>query len=273
MGNDWTGTADVKEIGSTSNLRLNALSGFAAVDVETANEQRRSICEIAVVTANSGGALRRRSWLAQPPANRYERANIDVHGITAADTNAAPRFSAIWPQVRDEIGERGIVAHNAEFDIDCIAKTLRHYRIDWEPSTHACTLRIADLVLSDRVGKFTLGALCRDLGIEIPNAHRAASDAEAVLLLAAALYDRSDERSFQALVVRSDTGWRERREASVRRAMYASTDPATARQIDYLRLLLQERRQTMSLEGITKGDASRAIDSLKTGRSPNDSRT
>lgn len=268
LGSDGTGGPDVGAVGTALGRGVSALGAFAAVDVETANEQRRSICEIAVVTAASGGTLRKRSWLVQPPANRYEKPNVNVHGITAADTKDAPRFAAIWPEVRNEIGDRGVVAHNAEFDLDCIAKTLRHYKIDWTPPTYACTLRIADLVLADRAGKFTLGALCGDLGIEVSDAHRAASDAEAVLLLAAALLDLSGEASFEALAARSNTGWRERREASVRRASWASTEPATARQIDYLRHLLQERGRAMSLKGITKGEASRAIDSLKAGSLP-----
>ena len=268
LGSDGTGGPDVGAVGMALGRGMSALEAFTAVDVETANEQRRSICEIAVVTATSGGTLRKRSWLVQPPANRYEKPNVNVHGITAADTKDAPRFAAIWPEVRNEIGDRGVVAHNTEFDLDCIAKTLRHYKVDWEAPTHACTLRIADLVLADRAGKFTLGALCGDLGIEVSDAHRAASDAEAVLLLAAALLDLSGEASFEALAARSNTGWRERREASVRRASWASTEPATARQIDYLKRLLRERGETMSLDGITKGDASCAIDALKAGSSP-----
>lgn len=262
MGREGVESADDRETGHVLRRGVNALGGFAAVDVETANEQRRSICEIAVVTGSPRGGLAFRSWLVKPPANRYERLNSRLHGITAADTEDAPQFKAVWPEVRAEIGWRGIVAHNAEFDFECIAQTLRHYGIDWEPPTIACTLRIADLVLANRVGKFTLGALCGDLGIETSNAHQAKSDAEAVYLLAAALLDQSNERSFEALVARSNCGWRSRREASIRRGTYASAEPATTRQVEYLRQLLRDHRQTMSLDGITKGEASRVIDSL-----------
>ena len=249
-------------------VTLVVLSDFAAVDVETANNFRRSICEIAVATADDQGMIVCKSWLIQPPANRYDEENSAVHGITAADTKDSPRFKDAWTEVQAAIGDRHLIAHNAPFDADCIGQALSHYKITDRLQRVACTLRIADLVLKDRIGKFTLKALCEDHSIPLNNAHRAEADAEATLRLAVKLFELSGEHDFNELVKRSNRGHEARRERNRRNTVYASTDPPTEKQLNYLRRLLDENGYRMPFNDLTKGTCSKAIDDLQNEKKP-----
>ena len=246
-----------------SNLDWSALANVATIDVETANERPASICQLAVVHSDASGKVTSKAWLIQPPANRYEAKNISVHGITPEHTADAPRLKSVWPEIVEAIDDCMLIAHNAEFDIDCISKAMQHYKLEWAPPVVGCTLRMADLLLPDRAERFTLGALCEAFGIPLENAHDAAADAEAAHRLALALHARAGGQTIAELIERSNDGWELRRKASTRRLMYANSDPATDRQLAYIRSLLEERGRTMSLKGLTKGQASRTIDELK----------
>lgn len=56
---------------------------FNAIDVETANADPASICEIGIVHA-CGGAIRGQWSTLVNPGSRFSRVNVGIHGITAA---------------------------------------------------------------------------------------------------------------------------------------------------------------------------------------------
>ena len=47
---------------------------WAAIDVETATNHRRSICSLGVATIAPDGSRVEREWLVKPPGNRYDAA-------------------------------------------------------------------------------------------------------------------------------------------------------------------------------------------------------
>ena len=235
--------------------------GVAAIDVETATSDRRSICQVALATCDGSGQLEATAWLVRPPQNRFDQENIDIHGIRPVDTEESPGFHAVLPELLDRTGDRLLIAHNAEFDGECLAKAAATGGAEWQAlSDMGCTLRIAHLLMPDRTAPYKLPNLCADFGIPFVEEHDAASDALAAMKLAMSLFKRAPDETFAALVHRSNNGWQARSEAAMRRVWGAA--PATHKQIAYLHSLgapFDER-------AITKGEASALIDEWKDRR-------
>jgi DNA polymerase-3 subunit epsilon len=142
---------------------------FTAIDFETAQPARSSICQIGLVCVEAGAVVQELSLLVQPPENVYSYYNTAVHGLTEMDTWNAPFFDAVWPQIRSMIEGRTVVAHNGAFDFSCLRKTLDFYGMS-EPSYQPqCTYKIY---------KKKLNVLCAEQSIPLEH-HDALSDAQA----------------------------------------------------------------------------------------------
>jgi len=143
---------------------------FVALDVETAVGNRNSICQIGIVTVENGKITNKYSRLIQPPGNEYFYRNIDIHGITPADTKKEPTFDVLWPEIKSLIGENLIVAHNAAFDIDCLKKTLTYYNLEVPDFKSDCTYKRTGLKLNLASEKY---------GIKLSHHHDALADSMA----------------------------------------------------------------------------------------------
>jgi DNA polymerase-3 subunit epsilon len=103
---------------------------FIALDVETAQGKRWSICQIGLVFVENSKIANTYSQLVQPPENEYFYRNTQIHGIKASDTRNAPFFPEIWKEIFPLISGKKLVAHNAAFDMDCLRKTLSFYNME-----------------------------------------------------------------------------------------------------------------------------------------------
>lgn len=67
---------------------------FVAFDVETANADWGSICQIGAVRFQDGLPTDSVSWFVSPPPGleHFDPDNVDIHGITKADVESAPAF-------------------------------------------------------------------------------------------------------------------------------------------------------------------------------------
>ena len=72
---------------------------FTAIDFETAQHARTSICQIGLVRVEAGVIVHELSLLVQPPNNYYRVDFIQIHGISPMDTAESPSFAGVWPQV------------------------------------------------------------------------------------------------------------------------------------------------------------------------------
>lgn len=91
---------------------------FAALDVETANPSRGSICQISVVRYD--GELLRDTLLLDP-REPFAPVQSSIHGISAAMVRGAPTFAEIHGHLASVIGERPIVSYTA-FDRQAVAE-------------------------------------------------------------------------------------------------------------------------------------------------------
>lgn len=122
---------------------------FTAVDFETATNFRHSICQIGICRVENGYAVFSESFLVQPPNNEYSHWNIGIHGISPDRTQDKPMFSEIWHEIRVHFDNQLVVAHNAQFDLDCLFKTLEYYNLDIPVLESECTFKISGLNLID----------------------------------------------------------------------------------------------------------------------------
>ena len=62
---------------------------FVAIDVETANADLASICQIGLVTIRAGDTAEKWSTLVDPE-DFFDEINIDIHGITGLPSRFTP---------------------------------------------------------------------------------------------------------------------------------------------------------------------------------------
>jgi DNA polymerase-3 subunit epsilon len=143
---------------------------FTAIDFETAQGYRWSICQVGLVVMEEGIVTKEISLLVKPPNNYYWDSFTDIHGIDAEITKDSPTFDQIWMEVEPYITGQDVVAHNGfSFDFNVLKRTLELYGLPEPEYDKYCTLRIY---------REKLDFLCDKFGIPL-NHHDALSDAKA----------------------------------------------------------------------------------------------
>lgn len=143
---------------------------FTAIDFETAQSYRWSICQVGLVRVENGEIIEELDLLVQPPGNYYWDKFVAIHGIKPEETVNTPTFDKIWYKIESYITNQTVVAHNGmSFDFPVLRKTLEFYEIKVPLYEKCCTYRIS---------KKNLASLCDDYSISL-NHHDALSDARA----------------------------------------------------------------------------------------------
>ena len=112
---------------------------FAAIDFETANNERTSVCSVGVVIVRDGEIVDTFYSLIQPEPNYYNYWCTQVHGLTRQDTEEAPVFPKVWKQIEPLIEGLPLVAHNKAFDESCLKAVFRCYQMDYPDYEFHCT--------------------------------------------------------------------------------------------------------------------------------------
>ncbi len=142
---------------------------FTALDFETAQGKRWSICQVGMVRYENGIITNEIDLLVQPPENQYFWKNTEIHGISPEHTRNSPSFAKIWDEIKSFIHGQTVVAHNGAFDFNCLFQTLELYRLPHPDYSQRCTYQIYGQDLS---------TLCHKHKIKL-NHHDALSDAKA----------------------------------------------------------------------------------------------
>ena len=98
---------------------------FVAIDFETATGKRDSACQVGIVMVKDGVIAHEWSTLIKPPGNKYGFFQTKVHGLTAKDTEDAPTFKEVYPEIKRRIKGHVIVAHNVAFDKSVLEETMK----------------------------------------------------------------------------------------------------------------------------------------------------
>ena len=153
---------------------------ITALDFETANHSRVSICAAGMAVFEDGILTESPYWLVRPPKGHgwFREDFIEVHGLTHLDVLDAPEFPAIAPELLARLTRADIVvAHNAEFDIGHLRETLNHFGLVCPEFEYICTCQISRRVWPE-LKSHQLSTLAEHIGHQFKH-HHAQADAEA----------------------------------------------------------------------------------------------
>lgn len=158
------------------------MKDFAAIDFETANNERSSVCAVGVVIVRGGVVVDKFYSLIKPDPEYYNYWCSRVHGLEASDTENAPIFPEVWREIEPLIEGLPLVAHNKAFDESCLKAVFRVYQMDYPDYEFHCTC-----VASRRRWRGESNSLevaAARCGYDLKNHHHALADAEACAAIA-----------------------------------------------------------------------------------------
>lgn len=155
---------------------------YSIVDIETTGgyAANNAITEVAIVLHDGAREVKRYETLVQPGQSipRYIQA---LTGITDEMVAGAPFFEEVAPVIHEWLKDNVFVAHNVNFDYSFLKHQLQACGLELN-ARKLCTVRLSRKVFPG-LPSYSLGNLCQQLGILIPNRHRAGGDAAATTVL------------------------------------------------------------------------------------------
>lgn len=151
---------------------------FAAIDFETANHNRSSVCSVGIVIVKNGEIKDKVYSLIRPRPNFYASWASEIHGICYNDTINEPEFPDIWKNIIPKLENLPLVAHNSVFDSTCLKAVHALYGMPYPDYKFYCTYRIAKKKYP-HIENHKLHTIAKLVGFDLQNHHHALADAEA----------------------------------------------------------------------------------------------
>jgi DNA polymerase-3 subunit epsilon len=154
---------------------------FVAIDVETANADLASICQIGVVSFQKGELADAWKTLIDPE-DEFDEVNVSIHGIDERMVAGAPRFSNIVDTLHARLAGHVVVSH-MPFDRVALGRAHERYGLPAFECTWLDTARVTRRAWPQfsRQG-YGLAEIASWCGIEFRH-HDAAEDARAAGLV------------------------------------------------------------------------------------------
>ena len=159
------------------------MKDFAAIDFETANASRTSVCSVGIVIVRNGVIADRFYSLIHPEPNYYAWFCQQVHGLSDRDTHDAPIFPNVWAQVAPRLAGLPLVAHNARFDESCLKAVFKVYGMEY-PDYHFFDTLCASRRVFPSIENHQLQTVAAQCGYDLSQHHHALADAEACAMIA-----------------------------------------------------------------------------------------
>ncbi len=155
---------------------------YAIVDIETTGGYAAAsgITEIAIIIFDGNSIVQQYQTLLNP-VYTIPRYVESLTGITNAMVENERLFSCVADEIYELLNDKIFVAHNVNFDYSFLKYhlSLCGYSLNCKK---LCTVRLGRQILPG-FPSYSLGNLCRQIGISIENRHRAKGDAEATVKL------------------------------------------------------------------------------------------
>lgn len=162
---------------------------FTTIDFELATSKYSSVCAVGIVDVVEGEIVQEFYSLVRPPHNTYMWQTSRVHGIKPKHTADAPTFPELFPQIRDLLKGKHMVAHDELLDRSVLKETMAYYNLPYQELQLAavwdCTSKIYRALGFQRT---KLSICCQLMDVELKH-HDALSDARAT----AELYLKVDQ--------------------------------------------------------------------------------
>ena len=155
---------------------------YAIVDIETTggHAAQGGITEVAIILHNGEEEEGRYQTLVNPgmPIPPYVQSLTGITNDTVAD---APSFDEVADKIFNLLSGRVFVAHNVNFDYSFLQHNLKKsgYKLDEQK---LCTVRLSRKIFPG-YPSYSLGNICKALGIGVEARHRAMGDAKATSIL------------------------------------------------------------------------------------------
>ena len=162
---------------------------FVAIDVETANADMSSICQIGVAYYREGLLLKEwKSYI--DPDDFFDWINISIHGIDESVVRGSPRLPKIAETLYRFLDHKVVVCHT-HFDRVSIRKAFDKYGIRHPENIWIDSARVARRTWKEFAwGGYGLHNICETLGYKF-NHHDALEDAKAAAYILLTAIERS----------------------------------------------------------------------------------
>ena len=101
---------------------------FIAIDVETANADYSSICQIGVAEFKDGKIIDKWKVLINPEYY-FDPFNVSIHGISEKDVENAPTFAEVYEELKEKLNDK-ITIHHMPFDRIAINRACDLYDLE-----------------------------------------------------------------------------------------------------------------------------------------------
>jgi DNA polymerase-3 subunit epsilon len=150
---------------------------FIAIDVETANADMASICQIGLAKYKDGLLIDEWSTLVDPE-DYFDFINIEIHGITEEDVAGSPTFPDILSEISDYLAGAITVSHT-HFDRVSIGRAIEKYSLKPVETIWLDSARVARRTWEQCAWSgYGLSKVCKIIGYEFKH-HDALEDAKA----------------------------------------------------------------------------------------------
>ena len=150
---------------------------FNAIDVETANADPSSVCQVGIVCISDGEVKEQLSILVNPE-QRFNPVNVRLHGIDEARVRDSEAFPQVAARLRRLLEGTVLVSHT-EFDRVALNGAMRRYGLAPVRATWLDSAVIARRAWPERYGRrWSLAVIAGSLGITFRH-HDAVEDARA----------------------------------------------------------------------------------------------
>ena len=148
---------------------------YVAFDLETTGLYRQdTIIEIGAVKMKNGQEIDRFQTFVDPHRTLHPK-TVELTGITDDMLRGAPDLGKAMAQFKEFVGDRILVAHNADFDVGFVKRACKDLSMDWN-ITSVDTLTIAQNLMPE-LPKFSLDVVAKHFKLDDFNHHRAGDDA------------------------------------------------------------------------------------------------
>ncbi|MFD1316005.1 exonuclease domain-containing protein [Namhaeicola litoreus] len=176
---------------------------YAILDIETTGGKynEEGLTEIAIYRFDGQEIRDKVSTLINPekPIQPFVQ---QLTGINEGMLRNAPKFHEVAKRIVEITKDCVLVAHNASFDFRVIHNEFKQLGYDFDRPT-ICTVELTKTLIPD-LESYSLGKLCRKLGIPVSDRHRAEGDALATLKLFKILLQKDEEKAIVKKAVKFD---------------------------------------------------------------------
>ena len=172
---------------------------FVAIDFETANPKRASVCQIGLAKVKGGQVVSRFCEPVRPPApfDAFHPRNIAVHKLTRSSVAGAQNWTQILPRLIRYTGSLPLVGHNVSVERSVITQATEAIGGEVPEFTYLCTQELAKAHLNQ--DSYGLEPVSVALGLPDFNHHDAGEDALASALIVLELAGRTGIDDLAAL--------------------------------------------------------------------------